>query len=280
MISVMEDVKHKLMESVRTDNIVLPTLPEIALRVREAADDDDISIRGLADLIGSDAALTARIIQVANSPMARGINSIDNLPAAISRLGMTYSCNLAVGLAMRQLFQATNDKIDRRMREVWSHSAEVAAISNVLAKHYTRLESDQATLAGLTHQIGMLPILTYAQEHHIFLKDEESSDLDTLIDSLHPQIGELILRTWKFPEFLVTIPTTHLDLHRTSAKVDLADVVIVAKLQSYSGTQHPLASVDWSTVPAFTRLGLGTDMEAHDVEDLSAEMNAAIECLK
>ena len=41
-----------------------------------------------------------------------------------------------------------------RMREVWSRSSEVAGISHVLCKHYTKLRPDQATLAGLVHALN------------------------------------------------------------------------------------------------------------------------------
>ncbi|MDX1490422.1 MAG: HDOD domain-containing protein [Pseudohongiellaceae bacterium] len=280
MRDTIEDVRGQLITAIKKDQIVLPTLPEIALQVREAANDDNISIKALGDLIGTDAALSARVIKVANSPLVRSPQAIENLPAAISRLGIAYSCNLAVGLAMQQMFQATNDMIDSRMRQVWSHSSEVAAISNVLARHYTRLPPDQATLAGLIHQIGILPILTFAEEKEIFLEQDESADLDELIDSLHPQIGELILRTWSFSDSLSHVPSEHLRIHRNSEKVDYADIVIVAKLQSYAETDHPLAQVDWNTVPAFAKLGLSADMDSLEGEDLSDEMEAAMKALQ
>jgi len=279
MHTTIDDVRSELIAAIKNDQIVLPTLPEIALKVREAASDNDITIKALSDLIGTDAALSARVIKVANSPLVRTPQVIENLSTAISRLGIAYSCNLAVGLAMQQMFQSTNDRIDTRMRDVWSHSTEVAAISNVLARHYTRLAPDQATLAGLVHQIGILPILTFAEEREVFLDDSESGALDELITALHPQIGELILRTWSFSSAISCVPSEHLNIHRNSEKVDLADIVIVAKFQSYADTDHPLAQIDWSTVPAFSKLGLSADLESHEAQDLSEEMKAAMAAL-
>lgn len=280
MNNTIDGVRNELITAIKKDKIVLPTLPEIALKVREAASDDDISIKALGDLIGTDAALSARVIRVANSPLVRSPQAIENLPAAISRLGIAYSCNLAVGLAMQQMFQATNDMIDSRMREVWSHSSEVAAISTVLARHYTRLAPDQATLAGLVHQIGILPILTFAEEREVFLEESESEALDELIASIHPQIGELILRTWSFSDALSNVPSEHLKIHRNSEKVDFADIVIVAKLQSYADTDHPYAQVDWATVPAFAKVGLNVETHSFEHEDLSSEMEAAMAALQ
>lgn len=280
MNTTIEDVRSELIAAIKKDQVVLPTLPEIALQVREAASDDNISIKELGALIGTDAALSARVIKVANSPLVRSPQIIENLPTAISRLGISYSCNLAVGLAMQQMFQATHDMIDTRMREVWSHSSEVAAISNVLARHYTKLAPDQATLAGLVHQIGILPILTFVEERDIFLEEDESEALDKLIASLHPQIGHLILKTWSFSDALSNVPSEHLKIYRDSEKVDFSDIVIVAKLQSYAETNHPLAQVPWSTVPAFAKLGLDVDVENIEDEDLSSEMEAAMAALR
>ena len=113
-----ENIKTALLSAIEQDQLVLPTLPEIALQVREAAQDPNMDIGGLHDLLSSDAALSARVVRVANSPLVRGFQSIENLRSALSRLGITYSCNLVIGLAMEQMFQATNEVIDRRMREV------------------------------------------------------------------------------------------------------------------------------------------------------------------
>ena len=191
MSTLAEKVQRELTLAIENDELVLPTLPEVALRVREAAEDPNISIPALSKVIGNDAAVTARIIKVVNSPLLRSSREIDDLQMAISRLGINYTCNLATGLAMEQMFQATTDVVDRKMREVWNKSTEVAAISHVLCRHYTRLAPDQATLAGLVHQIGVLPILTYAEEHYELLAD--SISLNNVIEQIHPIIGDKML---------------------------------------------------------------------------------------
>jgi len=66
---------------------------------------------------------------------------------------------------MQQMFQATSDIIDEKMREAWNSSTEVAGMSHVLAQHCTSLKPDQAALAGMFHKIGVLPVLTYAEDN-------------------------------------------------------------------------------------------------------------------
>jgi HD-like signal output (HDOD) protein len=277
MNPIAEKVRHEITTAITNDRLVLPTLPEVALKVREVADDPDADIEKLTSVIGNDAALSARIIRVANSPLLRASRAIEDLRTALMRLGIQYTCNIATGLAMEQMFQATSDLVDMRMREVWSRSSEVAGISHVLCKHYTKLRPDQATLAGLVHKIGVLPILTYAEDHPALLKD--SFTLDAVIDELHAPIGDIILKTWGFPEELAHIPTQHIDFTRDSAKADYGDIVTVAMLQSYLGTDTPMSKVDYSMVKAFDRLKLDPDMHISESEDLSSEMEAAMSLL-
>jgi HD-like signal output (HDOD) protein len=278
MSEIIEQIRRELLHAIETDQMVLPTLPEVALRVREAASDPDVDILSLTKVIQDDTALSARIIKVANSPLLRASRAIEDLKMAVSRLGINYTSNLATSLAMQQMFQATSDLIDQKMREVWSHSTEVAGIAHVLARHYTKLKPDQATLAGIVHSIGVLPILTYAEDNRRLLKDP--AQLDLLIEGLHPMIGRKILEAWDFPAELVAVPEGHLDFTRDIAKADYADVVMVANLQSYIGTGHPLTEMDWNGVTAFERLGLSPEINTHEVEDLSADMEAAMAFLQ
>lgn len=278
MSKLAEKVQKELTQAIDNDELVLPTLPEVALKVREAAEDPDISIPQLSKVIGNDAALTARIIKVVNSPLLRTNKEITDLQMAVGRLGINYTCNLATGLAMEQMFQATSDVVDRKMREVWNKSTEIAGICHVLCKHYTRLLPDQATLAGLVHQIGVLPILTYAEEHSELLAD--SISLNHVIEQIHPMIGDKILRTWDFPELIAMVPSQYLDFTRDSAKVDYVDIVQVATLQSYIGSEHPYTKLDWSQIPAFAKLGLDPNQNLNEDEDLSAAMEAAMSMLQ
>ncbi|MES2673360.1 MAG: HDOD domain-containing protein [Pseudomonadota bacterium] len=277
MSQIVERVRQDIITAIKNDQLVLPTLPEVALKVREVADDPKADIEKLANVIGNDAALSARIIRVANSPLLRASRAIEDLKTALMRLGISYTCNIATGLAMEQMFQATSDLVDIRMREVWSRSSEVAGISHVLCKHYTKLRPDQATLAGLVHKIGVLPILTYAEDHPALLND--SLTLDSVINELHAPIGDLILQAWGFPQELLHIPSQHMDFARKAPKADYADIVTVAMLQSHAGSGSNMSTVDYHEVKAFERLGLDPDIQVSDDEDLSADLEAAMALL-
>jgi len=278
MDPVIEQIREELTEAIRNNHIVLPTLPEVAIKVRDAAEDPDADAAAIARVVSNDAAMSARIIRVTNSPLLRATTPIMDLRLAISRLGIQYTCNLAIGLAMEQMFQATSNMIDSRMRAVWSRSTEVAGISAVLAKTYTRLPVDQAMLAGLLHQIGVLPILRFAEEQGRLLRQADL--LDRAIRELHGEFGQLILETWNFPAEIACVPAQYLNFARECASADYADIVMVAHLQSHNGENDEYSHIDWHAVSAFRRLGLDPGINTVEIEDLSESMTASIAALQ
>lgn len=278
MDEVIQEVRAELVDAITNNRIVLPTLPEVALKVREAAEDPRTDAASMARVLANDAAMSARIIRVANSPLLRAATPIQDMKMAISRLGTQYTCNLAIGLAMEQMFQATSDAVDRKMRQVWSRSTEVAGISAVLARSYSKLKPDQATLAGLVHRIGVLPILRFAEEQRKLLRQPEL--LDDLIDQLHGEIGTLILNAWGFPPELSSVPSEYLRFDRVVPAADYTDIVMVANLQSHIGSEDALLDLDWSQISAFSRLGMDPGFNVLEAEDLSEAMQASIASLQ
>ena len=271
----VESIRAEILTSIKNDELLLPTMPEVALRLRDVAENPNSDARNIAAVIGTDAALTARIIKVANSPLVRGVQTVDDLQMAVSRMGIAYTSNLAIGIAMEQLFQSTSEAVDDQMRSTWAHSTEVAGLSHVLCQHFTSLRPDEATLAGLVHEIGKLPILVWADE-----QDWEKDFIIEVIDKLHPELGRLILESWDFPAEILNVPTEHNQFSRTTETADYTDVVMVAKLQSLAGTDHPYAALDWSEIPAFESLGISIDVILADTEGLEEEVSAAKSLLR
>ena len=267
-MSLEQEFLAELVDAITNDRLTLPTLPEVALKIREAVNDPDASSESLAVIIAQDTALAARIIKVANSPLMRGAVVVDNLQLAITRMGIAFVRNLATGLAMEQIFQATHDSVDQRLRASWQHALEVASICHVLASSFTNLKPDQAMLAGLVHEIGVLPILTLAEENPEILEREEI--LDKIIRRLQGKVGRAILKAWDFPDELKEVPLGCTDFTRDkSSQADYVDLVTVAKLQAYPEDNNPFANIDTSNVPAFRKLGLSHEVDFHQVEDLA-----------
>ncbi len=271
MVVSEEQILVDLQEDIETNNLVLPTLPEVALRVRDAVESDGTSASQIADIVATDAALSARLLRVANSPLYRARNPIDNLQTAIARMGYSVVRNLVSSLVMQQMFQATTDALDMRLRRLWEHSVQVAAIARVLANGVPGLQKDQAMLGGLIHDIGALPILVRAEDIPELLEDEQL--LDRVIHNLHPQLGEKILKTWDFPDSLAAVAAQHENFERSAGgPADYVDLVTVANLQSYIGSEHPHTQLDWSTIPAFARIGIPADINVIEIEENQDEL--------
>ncbi|WP_447788722.1 MULTISPECIES: HDOD domain-containing protein [Pseudomonas] len=260
MSELADKVQQDLVEAIDNDDLVLPTLPEVALQIRKAAEDPEISVSTLSKVIGRDTALSARLIKVVNSPLLRATQEVTDLHTAITRLGVNYSSNLAIGLVMEQIFNARSEVVEQKMREVWRKSLEIAGVSYALCRSYTQLKPDQAALGGLVHQIGVLPILTYAEDHYELLSDPIS--LNHVIDRIHPLLGDKLLRVWEFPEMLVQLPGLYLDFKRQSERIDYVDLVQVASLYCHKDTDHLLARIDPFSVPAFKKLGIDPENKA------------------
>ncbi|GKS04407.1 HDOD domain-containing protein [Pseudomonas syringae pv. theae] len=254
MSKMADEVQRNLIKAIDRDALFLPTLPEVALRIRIAAEDTEISILDLSKVIGSDTALSARLIKVANSPLLRPNFEVSDVNTAIRRLGVNYTCNLAIGLVVEQMFHAKSPVIEQKMRDIWKQSLQVAGISYTLCQNYTNLKPDQATLAGLIHLIGILPILTYAEDHYELLADPIS--LNHVIDSIHPVIGERLLRSWDFPEPLACVPGQFQNFARVSRSPDYIDLVQIATVHVHKNTDHPFSLIEMVDLPAYSQLRL------------------------
>jgi HD-like signal output (HDOD) protein len=260
-----------LNQAIDSNRLTLPTLPEVALRVRNAVEEENSNAKQVADIIATDAALSARMLQVANSPLYRGRTQIDNLQMAVARLGVRLVRSLVVSLIMQQIFQATNDLLDRKFRQVWEESVQIAALSRVLAGGHDHLDKDQAMLAGLIHNIGALPVLAMAEQHDELLED--SRELDRVINALSPEIGSRILKMWDFPDSLVEVTRHFLDLgYRSEGEATYADVVLVARLQALEGTENGIPMSEWVNVPAFAKVGVEPEINIIDIEGVADDI--------
>lgn len=269
-----------ILNDLENGTLILPTLPEVALKVRDVVDDPNASAFQLSEVITTDAALSARLLKVANSALYRGRVPVESVQMAIARLGLTMVRNLVTSLVMEQMFQPTSSGMDSRLRDLWEHSTKVAAISQVLANKQTGIRTDEAMLAGLIHDIGVLPILMRAEDYPELMKD--NNRLDVLIENLHARIGAAILRDWQFSDTMVNVAAEHENLNYNSGPEgpDLVDVVQVANLQSYFDTDKALDPHERTRVMSFEKLGVDTGLSVVELDENSEEYAEALALFK
>ena len=148
----------------------------------------------------------------------------------------------------------------------------VAGISRALSRFQTHLNTEQAMLAGLIHDIGALPILVHGQTKDDVAQDE--TRLDALLNNLGPIVGQQILEMWDFAPPMISVCKHYNDFsYAGTAQADYVDLVIVARLQSLIGSSHPDASLDWTTIPSFEKLGLSPEIEVIEMEGVQEEVS-------
>jgi len=236
--------------ALEADQIDLPVMPDMALKVRDMLDNPNVSAGHLVRLLSADPVISMHIIKAANSAALSNGHPVGNLGEAITRLGYRMLRSLIMNITMTKLFQASRPLINQQLKALWEHSREVAANCYVLAKQHRHLSPEQAMLIGLVHDIGALPLCLYADcaRSHI---DQEK--LEELIHRFSTAIGAKLLQKWGFPDELVEAVSGHDNLQRTSAsgRADYIDVLTVANLL-IQGTARLVA---WENVSAATRLG-------------------------
>ena len=254
---------QRILGDAKSGRLQLPSLPDLAHKVRTAVNDPRRSIADIARLVQFDPALAARLIQIANSPLYRGAKKFDNCHSAITRMGIPSTRNLVVSFTLRNLFQARTPALRERLQQTWQHSCRVAAISSVLARLTPGLDADRALLAGLVHDIGILPLLQYIETLQIRL---EPGRLETLVARLRGALGSFVLKTWQFEQDIANIPTQAEDWARVSGEaIDYGDIVQVAHVHSqfghggYSGP--PLTELKAFQKLSISKLGPGFSLE-------------------
>ncbi len=262
----MESLAAEIMRAVESDGLILPTLPEIALRIRQCENDPNLGILSLARIIEHDPATTAQLLRIANSPLVRREVKVADLSKAISLLGINYCAKVAISLSTRQLFNSKNPSSEQRMREIWRHSLSIACHCYVLADK-AKLVPEEAFLAGLLYKIGALPIIAMADKKDYYSLEE----LNKTIDVIHPMLGESILTRWQFPRSIADIPQNYLDHNRYISNIDLCDLISIANNQTCNEDKRR----PWSDIVAIERLGWHSAGVEEEFNKLSAQIELA-----
>lgn len=253
----------ELREDLAENRIKLPTLPDVAMEALLIVNDIDSSVNDLVKVVIKDTAITARLIRYANSPLYHGMPSVSSVKPAITRIGFEKAKNAIYAVSMKEVFSTTFMPIERRMKALWAHSVLVGTHAANLAKQHPDLNADIALVAGLIHDIGKIPVLLKACEYKEL--NQKPEYLDHILVKLHPKLGSVVLKLWKFDPMLVAVAKEHEDLKRDpgNAPVDYVDLVQVGNILSYEGTDHPLAKVDRSKIKAFSRAIKNEDLAAN-----------------
>jgi HD-like signal output (HDOD) protein len=260
-----------------TGKVELPSFPDIAMRVRQVLADDNVSPEKVVRVVGSEPALAARLLQLANSAALNfSGKAVTDLRTAVARMGFNMVRSAAIAFAMSQLKKVDSLKgLEKPLEALWRRSASVAAMSHAVARRLAKVNPDTALLAGLLHGIGQLYILTRTAKHPKLFANE--AVYHNIVRDWHSSIAKALLENWDMAEEIVDAVGNYEDIGRShSGPTDLTDVLTVGYLIA-SYRDHPESiELNMEGVAACSRMQL--DRAAYDrLIKESAEEVAAIQ---
>ncbi len=241
----------------RENTLSLPSLPQVAFRLKKALEEPDIAIAEIANIVQFDATIVAKLIQVANSVFYAAESPITNCQNAVIRLGLDGTRRVVMGISVKQLFYCENQQLMGMMQTNWRNSIYLSSLCFVLAKESKTVSPEDALLAGLICDIGKIPILNFAEQQLDY--SPNLLELKTALPFLSPAVGSLMLHNLGFPPDLVNVPKFAEDWFYESGdeKLTLIDIVILAKLHSYFGSRKAKYLPYLNTIPAYAKLNQG-----------------------
>jgi HD-like signal output (HDOD) protein len=274
------DFVRTLATELSVGNVDLPSFPEIAVRVRRVLSDPKSSVEQVVRVVGSEPALAARLLRIANSAsLNRSGRAVNDLRTAINRIGYNMVRSASISFSMAQIRKSNKlAGLEHHLNDLWQRSSSVAAFAYVLAKKCTKVNPDEAMLTGMMHGIGKLYVFTRVIDHpELFASN---TMLNQIIGEWHASIGRAILENWNFSEAMARAVGEQADFSRSEeGPPDLTDVIAVAILMDLHSADAPgLANVLKDLWPA-KRLGLDEAKTLAVMQESAAEVSALSEAL-
>ena len=159
---MLEDIAKEL-----KGNIVFPTYFDADLHLRKALQDPDLPTARLASIVSLEPLIATKLMKLANSVLYNPqCILVHSLPAAITRIGFNQVRATSLAIAMDQMLRCKEMAVFGDLtRALWIHSLKSAAAAHVLASNYTRINPDEALLAGLVHDLGAFYMIYRAAQY-------------------------------------------------------------------------------------------------------------------
>lgn len=182
--------------------------PAQALRVMELLRDPEVSTNRLVKAIGNDAAMTAKLLKVANSAWYRRLEPVDSLRGAVTLLGNQAVSEVVIAVSGQSLFDFGSQAVFWRFQKRWDALQHHAIVTSFLSGWLALRRGgrpDHAALAGMLHDIGKALALRALSE----IVEEGGGDpgpddplLDVVVDEVHGNLGMELCVLWALPDFV------------------------------------------------------------------------------
>src|SRR3954470_10166923 len=149
------DSRAKAQEAVRKITTIA-TLPEVTAKIIATVEDPKSTASALHKIVSHDPALVTRILKVVNSAFYGLPGQIGSIERAIVLLGLNAVKNLAVAASLGQLFRGAQLCEGFTPKDLWTHCIAVGVAARELARQMKLPVADEAFLAGMIHDMGIL----------------------------------------------------------------------------------------------------------------------------
>lgn len=188
----------------------LVSLPEVALRVNEIANDPDSTADDMGKVISQDPALVVRMLKIANSAFYGVSTEVETITRAIAILGTKKIRDLVVSTAASDAFDGIPNNLIT-MQDFWHHSLYCGLLAQILANQSKKVNPESIFIAGLLHDIGQLLMFNQLPEKShetILLLMEGTEELETdeaerhVFGFDHTEVGAELVKSWKLAPVL------------------------------------------------------------------------------
>jgi len=188
----------------------LRPMPTSITRALRAIEDSSATSVEISEIIGLDQALSASILQSANSAAMGFSTDCSKLSEAVMRLGFKRLKGLILGIAAVGPFNQSLKGYRFGAGELWNHSIATAVSAEWIARELHYPDHEEAYTAGLLHDMGKLFLDQFVFSDYtrivdlmlkykltLYLAEEQLLGID------HAKVGGLIAEKWNFPVVLI-----------------------------------------------------------------------------
>lgn len=220
-----------IQEKLNGGHHILP-FPHSVGQLLSAIKDPDARIENLSKIIETDAALTVRLMRMANSPVYGCSNVIQSVARATTVLGIGKLRSIALTFAASSVFSG-GSKVSNEKELLWHHALGCGTMARVLAKSCTKTSPDDAFLAGIFHDVGKLFFFDVVPEAYTELTRTVSGQQliereKELFGTTHEAVGFKLMIAWQLPELLGVAVGFHHQPENAIAHDELAKLIHVA----------------------------------------------------
>jgi len=256
----------------------ISSLPHIMTQVLDVVNNPQTSVADLKEVVESDPALMARVLRTVNSS-AYGLRvRAEGVHRAISLLGFNEVRDLAVTASVDDLFGKEVEAGTYRRKGLWRHLVCVALGARMIASRAGLEKFEEAYLAGLLHDLGIILIDQYL--HEAFLKVVGDLSPDTTLCAIerrhlgfeHTQLGSRVAENWRFPEHAVATIRFHHNSEKGTG--DYQPIVQAVEVANYLCSSKNISSMGAKNVAAPPRSAFDTlSIGRHELKVLWADLD-------